>query len=144
MATKGHPPYNINGEGGRPRKYTLDDIERFADELVDWMKNESRFWFKDFCLERGIDPDLMSKWARENDNFNIAYKLAKGLQESRIFKGSMTDTFNAGMAKFALMNNHGWSDKQETKVSGDAVNPLAFVLEQIDGKSKELVDARES
>ena len=61
------------------------------------------------------------------------------MQEARIFKGSMMETFNTGMSKFALMNVHGWSDKQETKISGDAVNPLKFLLEKADGDSKEFV-----
>lgn len=138
-APKGHVPYNEKGEGGRPRRYSIEDIERYADELVEWMKDESRFWFKDFCLERGIDPDCIAEWAKDNKRFNGAYRLAKGLQESRIFKGSMLNSFNCGMAKFALMNCHDWKDKQETKLSGDSVNPLAFILQRIDGQSKDLI-----
>jgi hypothetical protein len=138
-APKNHPPYKGSETGGRPRKFSTEDVERFADELVEWMKDESRFWFKDFCLERDIDPDCMSEWAKENQKFCGAYKLAKGLQESRIFKGSMMETFNSGMSKFALMNCHGWSDKQESKISGDAASPLAFLMQQADGKSKDIV-----
>jgi hypothetical protein len=139
-APKGHSPYPGGETGGRPRRYSTEDIERFADELFVWMKDESHFWLKDFCLERQIDPDLMAEWARENERFNGALKLAKGLQESRIFKGSMLDTFNCSMSKFALMNCHGWADKQESKVSGDAANPLAFLMQKADGESKGLVN----
>lgn len=139
-APRFHEPYNENGEGGRPRRYSTKDIEKFADDLVVWMKNESHFWLKDFCLERDIDPDYMAEWAKENERFNGAYRLAKGLQESRIFQGSMQDTFNSSMSKFALMNCHGWADKSESKVSGDAANPLAFILNNIDGKTKDLVN----
>lgn len=135
----GHKPYEGCETGGRPRRYSIEDIERYADELVAWMKVDSRFWFKDFCLERDIDPDFMAEWARENDKFSGAYRLAKGLQESRIFQGGMTESFNTGMAKFALMNCHGWADRQESKISGDAQNPLQFLLEKADGGSKELV-----
>lgn len=142
-APKGHESYNKNGEGGRPRRYSTEEIQQFADELIDWMKDESHFWFKDFCLERDIDPDLMSEWGRENERFAGAYRLAKGLQESRIFKGAMTDTFNSGMSKFALMNCHGWSDRSESKISGDATNPLSFLLSTVDGTSKELVSNEE-
>lgn len=138
-APKNHSPYPGCETGGRPRRYSTEDIEKYADELIEWMKIESRFWFKDFCLEKDIDPDLMSEWARENEKFSGAYKLAKGLQESRIFKGSMLDTFNSGMSKFALMNCHGWADKTESKISGDAINPLAFILQNVDGTTKELV-----
>lgn len=139
-APKGHEAYPGSENGGRPRRYSQEDVEQYAEELVVWMKDDSHFWFKDFCLERDIDPDLMAEWAKENGKFSGAYKLAKGLQESRIFKGAMMDTFNSAMSKFALMNCHGWSDKTETKLSGDAVNPLAFILKDIDGKTKDLVN----
>lgn len=142
-APKGHEPYPGCETGGRPRRYSTDDIEKFAGELIIWMKNESHFWLKDFCLERDIDPDYMAEWAKESDKFNGAYKLAKGLQESRIFKGSMMDTFNSSMSKFALMNCHGWADKQESKISGDAVNPLSFILDSVNGNTKELVKDNE-
>ena len=82
----------------------------------------------------------MHEWAKENDKFRCAYKLSKAFQESRIFKGAMLDTFNTGMSKFALVNNHGWADKTETKVSGDAANPLAFLMQKADGESKDLVN----
>jgi hypothetical protein len=139
-APVGHKHYNTQGEGGRPRRYSIEDVERFADELIVWMKDESHFWFKDFCLERDIDPDFMAEWAKENPRFNEAYKLAKGLQESRIFKGSMMEKFNSGMSKFALMNCHGWADRSESKICGDSVNPLAFILQNVDGITKDLVN----
>ena len=142
-APKGHAPYPGCETGGRPRRFSTEDIERFADELLEWMKDESRFWLKDFFIERGIDPDYMAIWAKENEKFSGAYRLAKVMQESRIFKGSMMETFNTGMSKFALMNVHGWVDKQETKVSGDALSPLQFILERADGGSKDLIDEEE-
>lgn len=139
-APKGHAPYNVNGEGGRPRKYSAEDVERFADDLLIWIKNEDNFWLKDFCLERDIDPDYMSIWARENEKFEGVYKLAKSYQESKIFKGAMHDTFNSSMSKFALMNCHGWADKSESKISGDQLSPLAFILNSVNDTSKDLVN----
>jgi DNA-packaging protein gp3 len=138
-APLGHPPYPGCETGGRPRKYTTEYIENLADVLIEWLQDENNYWFKDFCIERKIDPDFMTIWAKENEKFAGAYKLAKSIQESRIFKGAMIDSFNASLSKFALMNCHGWTDKQETKVSGDSSNPLSFVLSQIDGKTKDLV-----
>ena len=35
-------------------------------------------------------------------------------------------------------------EKSEQKISGDAANPLAFLMQQVDGKSKDLIhDAKE-
>jgi hypothetical protein len=47
---------------------------------------------------------------------------------------------SGNIVKLVLSNAHGWSDKQETKVSGDKENPLAFLLDMADGKSKELCE----
>jgi hypothetical protein len=137
---KGHLPYNTNGEGGRPPKYSQEAIETFAEELKVWISNPTNYWLKDFCLEKMIDPTYMIDWARENDRFRQAYNLAKAYQESRMFRGGMTDKFNSGMTKFGLINNHGWADKTETKLSGDANNPLAFILDNVGGLTKDLVD----
>jgi hypothetical protein len=141
-APKGHAPFNTNGEGGRPRKYTNKQIDAFADELLEWLKNPENIWFKDFCLDKDINPDLMSLWADESDRFSGAYALAKARQESRLVNGGLKETYNGSIVKFVLANAHGWADKQESKVSGDAANPLAFLLQRVDGESKDLVNER--
>ena len=140
-APMGHPNYDTEHTGGRPKKYTTEYIEKLADELIVWIKTDNNnFWIKDFCLEKNIDPRLMTEWCKENEKFSEAHGIAKAFQESRIFKGSMLNTFNSSMSKFALINNHGWAEKTETKVSGDATNPLAFLMQKVDGESKDLVN----
>ena len=37
-----------------------------------------------------------------------------------------------------MANLSGWTDKQQ--VSGEATNPLAFLLQKADGQSKDLVN----
>jgi len=41
------------------------------------------------------------------------------------------------MTKFVLSNCHSWKD--QAQISGDAANPLAFLLQKVDGQSKDLV-----
>lgn len=140
-APKGHKPYPGCEKGGRPRKYSTEDIERFADEFATWLKDPSHIWFKDFALEKDIDPDFLSEWAKENDKFNGIYKIARHRQESRLVNGGLMNAFNGTIVKLVLANAHGWkTDKGETKISGDEANPLAFLLQQVDGKSKDLVE----
>lgn len=138
-APRCHKPYPGCETGGRPRRYSTKDIERFADEFKIWLADPSHVWFKDFCLDKDIDPDFMAEWAGENEKFNGVYKLAKHRQESRLINGGLISSYNSNIVKLVLTNHHGWTDKQETKLSGDAVNPLAFILKDIDGKSKELI-----
>src|SRR5271170_4983859 len=139
-APKGHTPYNKNGEGGRPRKFSQEDIEYHAEALLEWMKKSDSIWLKDYFLEHDIDPKYLSQWEAINERFAESSRVAKAYQESRIYNKAMTNTYNQKMSQFALTNNHGWVDKKETKLSGDAKNPLAFVLESDDGNSKDLVN----
>ncbi len=140
-APRGHEPYNTNGGdvGGRPRRYSQEDIERFAEELKIWLKVPENIWFKNFCLERDINPDLMSIWAEENDSFFGVLAQAKHVQEAKLVMGGLMNAYNSSIVKLVLGNKHGYSDRTETKVSGDAANPLAFLLQEADGESKDLV-----
>lgn len=139
-APSGHEPYPGCETGGRPTKYTAEQIEKFAEELLGWLDNPTNVWFKDFCLDKGLNPDLMSIWASENEKFSGAYQIAKLRQESRLINGGLMNVYNGSIVKFVLANAHGWVDKQETKVSGDSANPLMFLLQKADGGSKELVN----
>jgi hypothetical protein len=143
-APKGHPPYPGCETGGRPVKFTPEVIDGFADELIAWLKNPMNIWFKDFCLDKDINPDLMSDWASVSEKFSGAYRLAKQRQESRLVNGGLNELYNGSIVKFVLANAHGWTDKQETKVSGDAANPLAFILNSVSNTSKDLVNGNDS
>lgn len=139
-APKNHLPYPGCERGGRPRRFSTEDIESFADEFKKWLNDPSHVWFKDFCLDRDINPDLMSEWAEENEKFGGVYKLARHRQESRLVNGGLMNAYNGSIVKLVLSNAHGWkTDKVENKISGDAVNPLQFLLEKADGGSKEFV-----
>lgn len=132
-----HPPYPGCERGGRPRRYSKKDIEHYADEFKKWLNDSNHVWFKDFCLDNDIDPDLMSVWAEESEKFAGVYKLAKHRQESRLINGGLLSVYNSSIVKLVLANAHGWTDKQ--LISGDAANPLQFLLDKVDGSSKELI-----
>lgn len=140
-APKGHPPYPGCEKGGRPRKYSPQDIEHFADEFLQWMERVSSIWYEDFCLEHDIDPDLLSEWSRENEKFSGVYRRAKVWQKNKLIRGGLLSEFNPSFTKFVMANTCGWTDKQQ--ISGDAANPLSFLLGSIDGKSKDLIDEQE-
>ncbi|CUI17981.1 hypothetical protein PNK_2385 [Candidatus Protochlamydia naegleriophila] len=141
VAPKNHAPYPGCELGGRPQKYNQEDIENLANEFLIWLKKPENLWFKDFCLEKDIDPDLLSEWAKKNQKFNGVYKLAKHQQEARLIKGGLMNLYNASIVKLVLANAHGWNtDRQQTQVSGDATNPLSFLLKKADGESKDLVN----
>jgi hypothetical protein len=136
-APKGHKPYTGCEKGSRPARYSKTDIERYADEFKNWLKEPTHVWFKDFCLDNDIDPDLMSEWAKDNEKFNGVYKMARHRQESRLVNGGLTNDLNSSIVKFVLANHHGYAEKAQ--IAGDSANPLQFLLEKTDGSSKHLV-----
>lgn len=134
---KGHKPYPGCETGGRPCRYSKEDIEKLADDFRIWLKNPENVWFKDFCLDRDINPDLMSEWANESDKFNGVYKLAKHRQESRLINGALTKLYNGSTAEFVLTNHHGYTNKQQ--IINELSDPVSKILSEIDGNSKDIV-----
>lgn len=142
-APKGHPPYEGCETGGRPKKYTTEFIESEAEALLAWLEKGKFIWFERFALERGYDPNLLSLWADENEKFSGAYEMAKARQKILLIEGGLIKKFNFNMAQLLLGHHYGIFPKQETKLSGSAENPLEFILKNVDGSSKELVDDKQ-
>ena len=138
-APQGHTPYAGSETGGRPKKYTDEFIEKEADAFEEWMKQPSNIFFKRFAVDRGYHPNRLTEFAKENEKFSGVYEKAQAWQECRLVEGGLINEFNPGFCKFIMGNVCGYADKQETKVSGDAINPLAFLLQQADGKTKDLL-----
>src|SRR5258708_16567895 len=116
-APNGHPAYNVNGEGGRHPNYTKEDIEKYAENFNNWLKVPTNVWFKDFCLDNDLDPDLLSEWANQNERFRGVYKIAKHRQESRLVNGGLLSIYNGGIVKLVLANAHGWTDKSQQSIT---------------------------
>lgn len=138
---KGHSyNYRRENEGGRPIKYTKEFIETEADAFLVWMQKKESLWFEDFCLQRGYSPNRLSEWSKSNEKFAEVFEVARFWQKSLLIRGGLLSKFNSSIVKLVLANTVGWTDKVESKVSGDAVNPLAFILQSIDGTTKELIN----
>lgn len=142
-APKGHEAYNKNNEGGRPVKFTPAFIEKEAEAFEEWMDDSKSLWYEDFANQRGYSPEYLSRWAKENERFNQVYERSQYWQKSLLIRGGLLSKFNASITKLVLANTTGWTDKQESKISGDAINPLSFILQNVDGTTKELVDEEE-
>lgn len=139
-APKGHPPYNVNGEGGRPLKYTKEIIEKYADEFEIWLEDPENFWFKDFAIKHKFDAKLLQVWAKDNQRFSEVLQQAKLKQEAKLFKGALTNGYNSGIVKFALNVHHGWVEKKETVHTNNPDNPIPEWIMKTEGTSKDLVN----
>ena len=127
--------------GPQPTKYTQEFIEKEAVAFVKWFAKPGNIYFKRFALERGYSPDELARFAKKSEVFRRAYLFAKEWQECKIVEGALFNKLNSSFAKFAMANLSGWSDKQQ--LSGDSENPLSFILKDLDGSSKDLVDGFE-
>ncbi|HEY4832822.1 MAG TPA: terminase small subunit [Waddliaceae bacterium] len=135
-----HPPYPGAETGGRPIKYTKEFIEAEADALEKWMQQPDSIYFKRFAFDRGYSQQRLNEFAELNEKFSETLTRAREWQECRLAEGGLMGEFNGSFCKFVMGNACGWTDRTETKLSGDAVNPLAFVLQNVDGKTKELIN----
>lgn len=140
-APKGHLPYNKFKEGGRPREWTDERIEFEAEEFWNWLQLPTSFWFEQFSSLRGYPHSYITEFAKRNERFRDVYEYAQSWQKSRLVMGGLLSKLNSSIVKLVLSNTIGWSDKQQ--IDGDAVNPLAFILKNIDGTSKELVNGND-
>ena len=134
---KGHAPYNKNGEGGRPPKFSDEQVDIFADEFLEWLKEDKNVWMKNFCLERDINSDCMSEWCNRSERFRGAYLIGKQKQEAKIFEGGLIGKYNSNIVKLALTNHHGWAERTESKISGDSQNPLQCIIDKVSSKKGE-------
>lgn len=139
-APKGHAPYNKNGEGGVKKIYTDEYLENEAVLFLDWMKKPDSLYFKKFAIERGYSPQRLNEFADSNEKFAEAFRFAKQWQEVRISEGAMRNELNASYSKFFMANVCDWHEKQETRLSGDNSNPLAFILKECLPDTKDLVN----
>ncbi|MCE5315987.1 MAG: hypothetical protein LLG04_01310 [Parachlamydia sp.] len=138
-APKGHPPYNVNGEGGRPVKYDQAFIENEADLLEKWMQVKENIFLEDFCLERGYSYNRAIEWSKDNERFSVTYEMFQMRQKTILFKGGLSKKFAYPMCALILSHSHGIVAKNEQKLTGDPSCPLTFLLQGIDGTSKDLV-----
>lgn len=138
-APKGHPPYPGCEKGGRPPRFTTEFIEKLADELLEWLQEGKFVWFERFALNKKIKPSEMAEFARINEKFKSAYMQAKEHQQVVLFEGGLLKKFNSNMVQLILGNQYGIFEKKETVLSGDAANPLSFVLNKVDGDTKDFI-----
>ena len=137
----GAPKDNQYAKGhgyGRPKKYTDEFIEKEAAAFYEWTKEPESIYFKSFAIERGYSPKYLFEFAKNNKVFNECLEYAHEWQEQRLATYGLFNKTNSSITKFTLGNCHGWTER--TQLSGDAKNPLSFVLEKVDGATKNLIN----
>ena len=125
---------------GRPTKYKpeyCDEIIAFFDVPVteevtvtitkktgeSYQKTETRGkplkFLTAFARHIGVTRSTLHKWTTEHPDFSDAYACVKGMQLEHLATCALMGLFNPGFAQFTAKNISTWTDKVETKHSGD-------------------------
>lgn len=99
------------------KHYTETDIEKLADEMLQWFKQKNNVWLGNFAISKNISRQRISEFANKNEYFEYIYSLCKAIQESKLFELGLSKGNNIALVIFALKNNCGWKDKQEMEHS---------------------------
>jgi hypothetical protein len=130
-------PKKTKSRNVTPYIYTEEWLAKEATLLLEWVSFPENFYFKRFALERGYTSQRFPEFAKRSEVFKEALALAKEWQEVKLVEGCIHQDFNSTMTKFVLQNCHGWQEK--TQVTGIENKPFYSIMNEIDGKSKELV-----
>ncbi len=138
-APKGHPAYNVNGEGGRPKKYTEEFIHKEANALEQWLQDKQNIFVEDFCFERGYHDSRIPEFVEVNKRFSAVYDMLKMKQRISLFKGGLNRKFAHPMCALVLSNYHNIHAKTETTVTNNNQDSLSSIIDDIDGNTKDLI-----
>jgi hypothetical protein len=80
----------MSNPNGRPPHHNQEAI---AKDLVEWSKLDTSTNLNGFCGSRGLAPSYITRWARENPQFCLAYEEAKAnigqRREERLSAGTL-------------------------------------------------------
>jgi hypothetical protein len=121
---------------GRPKIYTDSWLANEAQVLETWLEtkmDDDIIWFKAFALERGYHPVMLSKFAKQSDEFNLALKRVKALQEEKLVIGGLTGKLKPTFCIFLLKCVFGYNDRNglRLEVFGNAEKPIVTKTETI-------------
>ena len=84
----------------------------------------------------GKSRETMYAWAKEHDIFSDIIRKLLSIQENRLINGGLAGDMNSTITKL-LLSKHGYSDKQETEITGKDGGPL-----QVEEVKRTIVDPK--
>ncbi len=82
------------------------------------------------AIELGVSRETIHTWVKDGDKpafSDIIHKL-QAMQEKELLEKGLMGTYNSTITKVVL-TKHGYSDKQETEISGKDGKPIESVTE---------------
>ncbi len=100
-----------------PIKWTEERALKVGHDLINWLNDEDEnMFFEEFLLiVQDFDINLTGYLAKKFTSFSELLEKARTIQELKLKKFGVFDKLNPAMTKFVLINNHGWTDRNEVK-----------------------------
>lgn len=114
---------------GRPVQFTQERIQEIKEAMERYIDENSVPIVAEFAYLNDIRRQKLYEIPELADTLG---KLIDK-KEAQLEKGGLSNALNASMAKFSLAQL-GWSEKQETKVSGDIPVSISAKIEEIKAK----------
>lgn len=114
---------------GHPIEYTPERIQQLKDDMEKYIDEHSIPIVAEFAYLQRIRRQKLYEIPELADTLERLINK----KESQLEKGGLSNVLNASMAKFSLAQL-GWSEKQETKVSGDIPVSISAKIEEIRAK----------
>ena len=126
---KHNSPNQTDNVGGRPQKYTPDELYNKAKEYFEkcdktilstdkttWKVTTKPKTLSGLCLWLKVSKDYISEKAKD-ENFSETIKQIRLEVENNIEEWILTNSYNATSWIFNLKNNFNWKDKTEVELS---------------------------
>ena len=112
---------------GRPTKLTPEIVEK-AKQYLDggYEDDELVPTIAGLSLYIDISRVTVYEWAKDNPEFTYIVEKLMGGQEKGLLKGALGGDYNASIAKL-MLTKHGYSDRQETAITGADGGPVEIV-----------------
>lgn len=137
-AIKGQRTYNVEGLGGRPRKWTVEAVEKEIDEFLEWIKDPNNVFLQDFAVSRGYSHIRLHEWKKSSERMAEACEFLASKQQIALIKGGLSRKLYYPMCAMLLSNYHNMHQKTEQKIVADVTGHA--ILNDIIGQTKDLVD----
>jgi hypothetical protein len=109
---------------------TNKDIEKLADELIEWFKEKDNVYLKNFAVLKGFPASDISKYAKRNKYFEETLALAKDIQEGKLVQKGLKNEVSSAFVIFMLKNTAGWRDRFDDSSEKQNAPSIKLVLKE--------------
>ncbi len=122
---------------GRPTKYSEEMLQKAHDYLDSYEEYGDVVphveGIADVCK---VSMSTVYLWAQEHEDFSDTLRACKAIQARGLKNKGLDGTFQPTIAKLMLAN-HGYSDRQETEISGPGGSPIKLEVAFVDSGDDE-------